>query len=417
MNVWLIQLGEPLPTDPGRARLLRTGLLAEALAARGHQVTYWTSRFDYRSGRLREGEGAIDSGLGYRIRLLGDQGFERSFSLSRVTFNRTLAALLARNARAAARADGAPDVVVCGYPTPELADQGAALAQEFGARSLVDVRDLWPDVFAHHLPPMLRWPAEVPLAILRARSRRVLRRFDAMVSITEDILQWGLARAGSSARIGPTAVVHHSYPDPRSGGGGEPASHPSIPAIPEDAVLVTYLGGLKPIVDFDTVIEGLELARRVGTERPIHVVFGGTGSEYERFRSVAAGLPDVHVVGWQDMGGIRALMARTDVGLFCYHERFDYRMSIPNKVVEYLAWSKPVLSSVSVGPTADLIAEWKCGAFYPSGSSDILAGLLTRMAANPNELRDMGQRARRAFQERFDPDHTIGRYAKFVESL
>ena len=46
MNIWLIQSGEPLPTDD-TVKKMRTALLADELLAKGHSVIWWTSAFDH----------------------------------------------------------------------------------------------------------------------------------------------------------------------------------------------------------------------------------------------------------------------------------------------------------------------------------------------------------------------------------
>ena len=46
MRIWLITVGEPLPTD-GAERLLRAGILADMLSAKGHDVVFWTSTSMY----------------------------------------------------------------------------------------------------------------------------------------------------------------------------------------------------------------------------------------------------------------------------------------------------------------------------------------------------------------------------------
>ncbi|GAI08595.1 unnamed protein product, partial [marine sediment metagenome] len=47
MRIWLITIGEPLPSDNNNDRLYRTGILAKLLIQRGHEVVWWTSTFDH----------------------------------------------------------------------------------------------------------------------------------------------------------------------------------------------------------------------------------------------------------------------------------------------------------------------------------------------------------------------------------
>ncbi len=46
MNIWLIQIGEPLPLEAG-VRKMRTALLADKLLERGHSVYWWASAFEH----------------------------------------------------------------------------------------------------------------------------------------------------------------------------------------------------------------------------------------------------------------------------------------------------------------------------------------------------------------------------------
>src|SRR4051812_12454031 len=47
MRVWLVTVGEPMPEPGADHRLLRTGILSQELARRGHDVTWWASTFDH----------------------------------------------------------------------------------------------------------------------------------------------------------------------------------------------------------------------------------------------------------------------------------------------------------------------------------------------------------------------------------
>ena len=47
MKVWLFQTSEPLPIKGDNMRLLRTGMMAEALTNRGHEVVWFTGTFNH----------------------------------------------------------------------------------------------------------------------------------------------------------------------------------------------------------------------------------------------------------------------------------------------------------------------------------------------------------------------------------
>ena len=58
LRIWLLREGEPLPGDQ-RPRLMRTGLLAEWLAGKGHEVTWWCSTFNHQSKTYRSDETTV----------------------------------------------------------------------------------------------------------------------------------------------------------------------------------------------------------------------------------------------------------------------------------------------------------------------------------------------------------------------
>ncbi len=115
MKVWIVTVGEPLPTDEGSPRLLRSGALARYLARQGHDVTWFNSRFDHTHKRLRQELPQSFSHEGIQIELLDAIGYERNVSFARVRDQRASAADFALRAPSLV----APDVVLCSLPRRE----------------------------------------------------------------------------------------------------------------------------------------------------------------------------------------------------------------------------------------------------------------------------------------------------------
>ena len=84
-----------------------------------------------------------------------------------------------------------PDVIVASFPPIELAAAAVRLGRQFGVATVVDVRDLWPDVFRtmagrERVLGAIAARAYDPLAIW------TLRNATALTSITESMLDWAL---------------------------------------------------------------------------------------------------------------------------------------------------------------------------------------------------------------------------------
>src|SRR4029079_13904096 len=93
LRVWLIAVGEPLPTDPGPPRILRVGILASYMHRRGVEVTWWTSAFDHQLKTVRaEVPASGRSPEGYRLELLAGEPYASNVSLARIRNHRQTAA-------------------------------------------------------------------------------------------------------------------------------------------------------------------------------------------------------------------------------------------------------------------------------------------------------------------------------------
>src|SRR5438874_2022286 len=158
MRVWLLQTGEILPLEAGDRRM-RTALLADALAARGHDVTWWCSAFDHMGKRMVLADDAIVPLSGtVRLRALRGTGYRNNVSLARYVDHRIVAAKFARRAAQAPR----PHVIVAAMPDLYLAYEAARFAQQAGVPLIVDGRAKPNDHRRFHRYVWAILPAECP---------------------------------------------------------------------------------------------------------------------------------------------------------------------------------------------------------------------------------------------------------------
>ena len=82
MKIWLITIGEPIPTDGKDVRLLKTGLFADWLQKKGYNVTFINSTFDHYKRKQRfEATKIIEFKKNYKIVLLWGSEYSKSISL------------------------------------------------------------------------------------------------------------------------------------------------------------------------------------------------------------------------------------------------------------------------------------------------------------------------------------------------
>lgn len=409
MVVWVLQVGEYLPVQPG-LRKMRAGMLVEALMARGHSIVWWGSTFSHQQKALlfdRDTDVAIGPAL--QLRLLHTGTYRRNVSFKRYLHHRALGRRFALAAQSAPR----PDVIVTAFPPIEFAYEAVRFGQEHGIPSVVDVRDLWPDTFLDQIPSALRPAARIMLSGAFRRTHLTLAGATSIVAISQGCLEWGLHHAGRGR--GPQErVFHTSYPEEPSGG-DVPEPTPATGELRQriaGKTVFTFIGTFGKSYELDLVCQ---VARRLAAERGdgIHFVLVGDGEQMPAIAHTARTLPNVTLSGWLDHYQIRKVLGLTGVGLVPVRSVPD---AMPNKVFEFLAAGLPVLSSVT-GEMARILAEADAGLSYVPGDADALERLVRCMAADAERRARMGQNARELFRRRFGAAAIYGDYAAHVEAV
>lgn len=414
----MIQVGEPLPIDAGPPRLWRSGLLARHLAERGHDVQWWASTFEHRTKshrRLSDERVPLAERLG--LFLLHSPGYRHNVSLGRLRDHR----FLGRRFRALAPQQDRPDVIHCGFPTIELSLEAARYGARHGIPVVLDVRDLWPDIFV--VDPVvapLRWLARLVMRAEYERTREAFRLATAVSGHAPGFVEFGLHCAGR--RAGP---FDRAFPF------GYPVDHPTGREIEEarafwtrcgireddETPTICFLGtfGVRRALDLITPIR----AARVLHDRGVRArfVLCGSGPRLEDCRREAAGLPNVVLPGWVGYPETWTLMRLSRIGLLPYLPHKDFALSMPNKSVEYLSGSLPVLTSLTGGHLEQVLRASGCGVFYPGGDPIGLADSVCDLFNQPMLLKAMGEKAGRLFAEHYAADKVCDGMAEHLEAV
>ena len=186
MKVWVITVGEPLPVDGERARLYRSGILSYLMADEDHEVTWWSSSFNHVEMKQRvEGHADIVLNKNLTLTLMRGPGYRRNVSLRRMMDHM----LVARTFGKLARNRNRPDVILVSYPTIELSWEAVKFGREFNIPVVVDVRDLWPDIFEQALRSMPKRVVQALLLPLNRKAQKIFRSATAETGITDEIVR------------------------------------------------------------------------------------------------------------------------------------------------------------------------------------------------------------------------------------
>ncbi len=412
MRVWLAHVGEPLPIDAVNERQLRMSLFAQHLAARGHDVTWWTSTFDHTHKRQRFEE-HTDVRVSERLtlRLLYARPYSSNISINRLINHRQAANAFAELAEAHP-AHERPDFIFATLPTLEMAAAAATFGKKHGIPVVIDVRDLHPDIYLTLVPVWARPLARIALSPLYRDLRTAVTKATSIVAIAPSFLKWALDHAGREARD-TDAVFPLAYPEIEASADALARAAEKLAGQGVNAAqrIVWYVGTFNRWIDLETPIKAARMLAEAGRD-DIQFVISGSGGFDARLRRMAEGLPNVVFTGWVDVPEIIHMREISWVGLAPYQPGFH---TVGNKLFEYMAGGLPVLISIG-GDARDIVERNDAGMGYEGGNPESLVDVIGRMAENGVQQR-MSESSLRAFRDHYSASKVYGEMDSFVTSL
>lgn len=403
MNVGIVAGGEPLIIDPAVKRPFRCGMLADALVRGGHSVHWWTTQFDHVTKRNRHMTGpfhVIDPG--YTLHFMAGPVYSRNVSLARIRHNRGVARDLARQLR---RDCPDLDVVVVCVPTHELAKVSLQWAAHRGIPVILDVRDLWPDVYLRPVPEGLRSLVRTLLKREFDLAEMNFARATAITAVSQSYLDWALARAGRVATVGD-AVFPIGFP-------GDVFSETS-PTIPDSGPFVAVFAGIfGSTYDLETVVTAARIIERDG-QRDIRFVLAGDGDQRSVLEQFAVGLSNIEFPGWVDSAQLCELLNRASVGLATYAPGAP--QSLPNKPFEYWAAGLPVVSSLP-GELRCIIETEQVGVHYEAGDARSMVRALYRLYDDRLAVHGASVRSKQLFRRSFSASEIYPAMAEHIVAI
>lgn len=369
--------------------------LAHALAGRGHEVTVVHAVDAYRTlaGR-REPDVEPDP----RIRVVPLDA--RSGSLSPLATHLTGRPLLSR--RALERALRGPYDVIH-FHNPSLVGGPAALGMGRAALRLYTAHEQWLICPTHVLWKNKREVCEKPTCVrctLRHGRPPQLWRHGSLLQRSLTELDALIAPSRTSAqlheRLADLVRIEHlpHFVDPAR----------RTAEVRRERPYFLFVGRHEPIKGVEKLIEAF---RRRRSE---DLLIAGEGTLTESLKRSAADLPHVHFIGWQDPGKLDALYrsALAVVVPSLGHESFGL------VAVEAFARGTPAIVH-GFSALGELIADSEAGIAYRSEAE--LDAALERIASEPALRRQLGERGRAAYLERWTAQTHLRRYFELIQEL
>lgn len=403
MKIWLVKAGEALPSDKPKDRLKRMGLLAEELERRGHYVTWFNSSFNHsRKVQRCEDDKTIDISENYQMRLIWSNSY-KNVSLARIKHH----VQTGKKFKELAFTMDKPDIILCSMPTIELAEAAVEYGEAMDVPVLIDIRDLWPDIFAEILPSFAGPLVKPYILHSRKRLRNLLARADGILGLTDEFLEWGLDYAGRPAGD-KDRVFNMAYKS-------EVTQFENLygewPSIDEEDFVVSFFGHLGRQFNLEPVIEA---AKILEDEKDIKFVICGNGESLPGLEASTEQMDNISFPGWVNQREIQALLQISSIGLAPYKRSMNFTMNVPNKFGEYLSAGLPILLGLG-GAMHRLVDDNNCGFKYDNGEE--LARDILKLKEDKALREKMSKNAKELYERGFNSDIVYANMVEFLEDL
>lgn len=338
MKIWIENPFDNLPVEGYRPQ--RYWLMARAFAQAGHEVVYWTSGFSHSAKAPRALKCAQTAEDDFELKLIPAPAYRKNVCLARVRNHRLYARRWLEAARARARREGPPDVLIVSMPPLSTGDAAVRLKREFGCRLIVDIMDAWPDTFRRLFPKFLRALAPAALLPMYLSARRLYRAADCITGVCD---AYGKLACRFSRAEFFRAYHGIAVPEKVGASGGEGRRR------------IVYIGNLGKGYDLGTVIDAVR-------EMPeFSLDIAGSGDMESVWRRRAAGAENIRFHGYLAQGELESLLSRAAVGVIPLAD--ETCVGLPYKLGDYALAGLTMVTSLG-GECAEMLERYNAGVRY-----------------------------------------------------
>lgn len=326
------------------------------------------------------------------------KGNGRKRIINMLTFYRNLFHV----AKEYARLNGKPDVILASSVHPLTLVAGIKIAKRLGIKCICEIRDLWPEAIFY-----FNKSNENSLLgkTLVKGEHWIYRKADALIFTKEGDTDYIKEKKWDVEQGGDIDLQKAHY---INNGVDIEAFNKNInenkledPDLESGKFNVVYVGAIRPVNNVGAI---LDVAKLLRDYTDISFLIYGDGNQKEMLENRVRdeSISNVKIKGYVNKKYIPYILSKSSVNLLNYsNTQYNWtRGNSSNKLFEYMASGKPIISTVKMGYS--LIKKYQCGVELESGSPEDLAQAILEIKNMPTEEYELlGENAKKG-AENFD---------------
>ena len=397
MKIWILQTAEPVHSDLGSPRPMRAMNLANKLIENQFKVRIWTSDFLHQEKRHRTktfSEYQISRNL--TINLIPSKGYEKHISINRLHDH----FILSRNLKKALlKITELPDLVFIGYPPIETAYVMMKWLKKRNIPYVLDVKDQWPVIFYQRMNFFIKPFAFFMSLPYISVSKSIFKNAIAISSISDGFLNWSIDY-GNRIRTEIDLVTPLTSPTIIY---NEHEIKESINWWVDQGVKVNknfkiiFVGSMSKVFNFDVIFDACNLLD--DKKMAYEFIICGDGELRPYILLKAKQYPRVKVIKWINHKKMFTLSKIASAYIAPYNNTPDFKISIPNKIIDACKFGLPILTSLE-GDVSNLINSKKIGMTFNDGRS--LSESIEELIGNQKKYEIFSENSINTYRKLFD---------------
>jgi len=290
---------------------------------------------------------------------------------------------------------GKPDIILASSVHPLTLVAGIKIAKKFNVPCICEVRDLWPEsIFAFDKAK----EKSIIGKILIAGEHWIYKNADALIFTKEGDTDYIKEKKWDTKQGGNINLDKAYYIN--NGVDIEAFNNSIYTNVIDDIDLetekfnVVYVGAIRPVNNVGNILDAAKLLK---DNKDIQFLIYGDGNQKEMLEKRIAdeGLTNVKMKGFVNKQFIPYILSKSSVNILNYsNTQYNWsRGNSSNKLFEYMASGKPIISTVKMGYS--IIEKYKCGIeLEDSSPQDLVEAILKVKNMSKEENQKIGYNAK-----------------------